>query len=57
MFQLYIFLGYFVALTLFLVFVSRRNLVESGQFVKYILKWAFLKDRAARIEVLKSELE
>jgi hypothetical protein len=57
MFQLYIFLGYFVALTLFLVFVSRRNLVESGQFVKHILKWAFLKDRAARIEVLKSELE
>lgn len=56
-YQLYLFVAYFVALSLFLVFVSRRNLFESGQFVKHILKWTFLKDRLSRIEVLKSELE
>lgn len=55
-YQLYLFLLYFVLLTLFLMFVSRRNLYESGLFVKHLLKWAFLKDRASRVEVLKSEL-
>lgn len=56
MFQLYLFLLYFLFLTLFLMFISRRNLYESGMFVKNILKWAFLKDRTSRIEVLKAEL-
>jgi hypothetical protein len=56
-YQLYLFLAYFILLTLFLVFISRRNLYETGVFAKHLLKWAFLKDRISRIEVLKSELE
>ena len=55
-YQLYLFLLYFLLLTLFLVFISRRNLYDSAMFVKHILKWGFLKDRMSRIEVLKSEL-
>jgi hypothetical protein len=53
-YQLYLFLVYFMLLTLFLVFISRRNLYDSGMFIKHILKWVFLKDRNSRIEVLKS---
>jgi len=30
--------------------------MDSGIFVKNILKWVILKNRASRLEVLKSEL-
>jgi hypothetical protein len=56
-YQLYLFLFYFASLFLFLIYVTRKNLYESSQFVKHILKWVFLKDRTSRVEVLKSELE
>jgi len=56
-YQLYLFLVYFTCLLLFLVFVIRKSLNDSTQFVKNILRWVFLKDRNARVEVLKSELE
>ena len=56
-YQLYLFLVYFACLFLFLIYFSKKNLYDSSQFAKNILKWVFLKDRTARVEVLKSELE
>jgi hypothetical protein len=56
-YELYLYLLYFVALFLFMSYYLRSNIFEASQFVKNIFKWLIFKDAHARVEVLKSELE
>lgn len=56
-YQLYLYLVYFVALFTFLIFYLKKNIYDTSQFVKNIFKWVLLKDHNARVEVLRSELE
>ena len=56
-YQMYLALAYVVGVMAALVWLSRRTLMESGQFVAHIYKWAFLNDRISRVEVYKAELE
>jgi hypothetical protein len=56
-YQLYLYLVYFVGLFTFLIFYLKKNIYDTTQFVKHIFKWTLFKDNASRVEVLRSELE
>lgn len=56
-YQLYLFLIYFTCLFIFLMYLTKKSLYDSSQFIKHILRWVFFKDRVSKVEVLKSELE
>ena len=56
-YQLYIYFVFFLGLFVFLTYFLRKNIYDTSQFARNIFKWIFFKDRGARIEVLKSELE
>lgn len=53
-YQFYLFFLYFTIVFLLLFFLCRKNIYDSSQFIRNILKWVFLKDMASRVEVLKS---
>ena len=56
-YQLVIFMVYFIVLFGFLFYYLKKNLFDTSLFVKNIFKWMFFKDHAAKVEVLRSELE
>jgi hypothetical protein len=48
-YQLYLFLIYFTCLITFLLYLTKKSLYDSSQFVKHILKWVMFKDRVSRV--------
>ena len=57
LYQLYLYLLYFVGLFLFFIYLLKKNIYDTTQFAKNIFRWMLFKDGVARVEVLKAELE
>ena len=53
-YQLYLFIVYFVGLFGFMFFYLRKNIFDTTLFAKNIFRWVFFKDAHSRREVLKS---
>ena len=56
LYQLYLFLAYFVAFTLVFLILFRRNFTDSMKFVTNVVSWVIFQNPEARIRVLRTEL-